>query len=311
MALGKSIQIYLSDGTVNGIRHGQITNWTGQAISCSRARFADLKDWPEIKRPGVYLLFGLDEESGADAAYIGEAEHVLDRLTAHLSGKEFWSEVIVFTSKDDYLTKAHVKFLEARLVQQAGQAGRYQLKNTVNPALPSLSKADRDAMEDYAQNIRTLIGVLGHRILEPKVAAKASVALHSVPSANVAQHVAAPVKAGELQTQFSLKVSGLAASALRTDEGIVVLAGSSFAGSAQPSLSSGYLAMRETLISQNVVVPANGQSNFQFAKDHVFPSPSQAAAVIVGYPVNGREVWKTPDGQTWRSVEEKSFSATN
>ena len=116
MALGKSIRIYLADGSVAGIRRGEIVNWTGQAIACPRSRFPELKEWSEeAKRPGIYFLFGQNEESGQDAVYIGEAEIVLDRLYSHISGKEFWTELIAFTSKDDNLTKGHVRYLESRL----------------------------------------------------------------------------------------------------------------------------------------------------------------------------------------------------
>ncbi len=146
MPLGRSIRIYLADGSVAGIRHGEIVNWTGQAVACPRARFPELRDWPEAKKPGVYFLFGMDDESGQEAVYIGEAEVVLDRLATHVSGKDFWAEVIAFTSKDDNLTKGHVRYLESRLVQQAIDAGRYTVKNTASPALPNLPRADRDAM---------------------------------------------------------------------------------------------------------------------------------------------------------------------
>src|SRR5882762_7257324 len=105
MATGKSIRIYLADGSVSGIRHGEIVNWTGQAISCPRARFAELKEWAEVRRPGVYFLFGVDEDLGRDVVYIGEAEIVIDRVSSHITGKDFWSELVAFTSKDDNLTK--------------------------------------------------------------------------------------------------------------------------------------------------------------------------------------------------------------
>jgi hypothetical protein len=110
VTLGKSIQIYLADGSVTGIRHGEISNWTGQDIACPRTRFPELREWSEAKRPGVYFLFRQNEESGQEAVYIGEAEIVLDRLNFHItgsSGKEFWTEAVIFTSKDDNLTKAH------------------------------------------------------------------------------------------------------------------------------------------------------------------------------------------------------------
>ncbi|MGH8858219.1 MAG: GIY-YIG nuclease family protein [Polaromonas sp.] len=128
--MGKQIRIYLADGTASSIRHAEITNWTGQALACPRSRFQDLREWDEVKRPGVYFLFGTAEDSGDDAVYIGESEVVLDRLYAHIAGKEFWAELIAFTSKDDNLTKGHVKYLESRLIQLASEAGRYRVTNS-------------------------------------------------------------------------------------------------------------------------------------------------------------------------------------
>jgi len=167
MSTGKTIRIYLADASVSGIRHAEIVNWTGQAISCPRTRFAELKEWPQVQRLGVYFLFGVDEDLGRDVLYIGEAEIVIDRVSSHISGKDFWSELVTFTSKDDNLTKGHVRYLEARLVQLASDAGRYVVKNATSPQLPSLPRADRDAMEEFIEGIRTLLGVLGHRALEP------------------------------------------------------------------------------------------------------------------------------------------------
>ncbi|MCT4600607.1 MAG: hypothetical protein N4A32_06900 [Marinifilaceae bacterium] len=57
MEYGRSIKIFLSDGSPTGLRHIEIANWSGQAIACPRSRFNDLQKWEEAKRPGVYLLF--------------------------------------------------------------------------------------------------------------------------------------------------------------------------------------------------------------------------------------------------------------
>lgn len=86
---GKNIRIYLSDGTVSGIRHAEIVNWTGQALSCPRNKISELSGWPESKRPGVYFLFGTDEQTIQQNVYIGEAENVYDRLLNHVTNKEF------------------------------------------------------------------------------------------------------------------------------------------------------------------------------------------------------------------------------
>ena len=114
---GKSIRIFLKDGTVTGIRFGEVVNQTIQSIACPRNRVTELRTYEEAKRPGVYFLFGNDETTGDTKAYIGEAENVFERLQNHLSTREFWNEVIFFVSKDENLTKSHVKYLESRTIQ--------------------------------------------------------------------------------------------------------------------------------------------------------------------------------------------------
>lgn len=136
--MGKTIKIYLANESVSGIRHAEIANWSGQALACPRSRFQELREWLEVQRPGIYFLFGVDDQTAEEAVYIGEAEVVLDRLASHMSGKDFWTEVITFTSKDENLTKAHVRYLESRLIGMARRAGRYSLANATSSQLPLL-----------------------------------------------------------------------------------------------------------------------------------------------------------------------------
>ncbi|MFN4328763.1 MAG: GIY-YIG nuclease family protein [Limnobacter sp.] len=308
--MGKQIRIYLADGTSTGIRHAEITNWSGQALACPRPRFSELKDWGEIKRPGVYFLLGTNEESGEDAVYIGESEVVLDRLSAHLTGKNFWSELIAFTSKDDNLTKGHVKYLESRLIQLASSANRYQVTNTASPQLPALPRADKDSMEEYLISVRALLGVLGHRVLDPytQPAHTSAFADSKAPM----QPQQGEIKPPELQPEtfvpvlFALHIGGISATAERTDEGLVVLAGSEAITNAQGSLSGGYRALREKLLLAGTLEPANGK--LRLTKDQLFSSPSQAAAVLVGYAINGRDAWRLKDGTTYGDYEQKISS---
>lgn len=309
MTLGKSIRIYLADGGVTGIRHGEIVNWTGQAIACPRTRFPELREWAEAKRPGIYFLFGQDEETGQDSVYVGEAEVVFDRLCSHISGKDFWTELVAFTSKDDNLTKAHVRYLESRLVALAISAGRYAIENSASPQLPSLPRADRDAMEEFIGGIQTLLGVLGHRVLEPLVdRTPASIALESATAPQPVVEPEAEPPSNQAATPapaqtFQLRVSNLIATAVRTDEGLVILANSEAAATAQSSLSGGYRALRDRLISTGVLIE-NG-TKLKFSRDQLFRSPSQAAAVVVGYSINGRDNWKTPNGMSFTDFENR------
>jgi len=310
---GKSIRIYLADGNVTGIRHGEIVNWTGQAIACPRARFQELRAWPEAKRPGVYFLLGVDEETGQEAVYIGEAEIVLDRLHQHIAGKDFWSELIAFTSKDDNLTKAHVRYLESRLVSLAIGAARYTVKNGNAPQLPALPRSDRNAMEEYLEAARSLLGVLGHKVLEPLVASNLVPSLPPFPVSD-APAVPAPVElptqqiTPPQQTNFELRTAGLVAQATRTDEGLVVLQGSDVALATQSSLSNGYRAIREKLLQTGALIPEG--TRLKLVRDHLFTSPSQAASVVVGYAINGRDAWRLPEGgMTYGANEERLAQA--
>lgn len=96
-----------------------------------------------------------------DQLYIGEADDVRDRVDQHLKGKDFWTTVVAFTSKDENLNKAHVRYLEARLVQLATKAGRVNVLNGTVPALPKLSEPDRADMEAYLREMLVILPLLG------------------------------------------------------------------------------------------------------------------------------------------------------
>lgn len=301
--MGKSIRIYLPNETVAGIRHAEIANWTGQALACPRALFSELRGWPEVQRPGVYILFGVNDETDAEIAYIGEAEVLADRLQSHLSGKEFWSELVTFSSKDENLTKAHVRYLEARLVSMATEANRCQLENNVAPALPSLPRADRDAMEEFLVFAKTLLGVLGHRLLDPLVVrVKAMDAQIDAVVRNLSTPAA---KILEPSSIFHLRVSGLHARAVWTEEGMVVFEGSDAALAPASSLTGGAVAMRQMLISSGVL--ASLSDKMIFNRDYMFKTPSQAAGIVAGYSINGRYNWKLDDGTTFKQYFESGL----
>ncbi|MGE7635588.1 DUF4357 domain-containing protein [Bacillus paramycoides] len=46
---------------------------------------------------------------------------------------------------------------------------------------------------------------------------------------------------------------------------------------------------------------------YVFKKDHLFSSPSQAAAVILGRNANGWNEWKNVDGVTLDQIKRKSM----
>lgn len=296
MSIGKTIRIYLDDGSVSGIRHAEIVNWTGQAVSSPRTQIKSLSAWDESKKPGVYFLFGVDEESGQDAVYIGEAENVFDRLQNHIANKDFWNEVVFFTSKDENLTKSHVKYLESRIVQMAKTSGRYIVLNGNEPQLPVLPRGDRDAMEEFISNLKILLGTVGYKVLE--LLAK------GISNSSAIEKIEELESPEAVALELLLKVKGVNAKSYLTNEGIVVLTSSQVSKAVKESLSDGYKKLREQLIENGSLTQTD--AGYVFTKNQLFKSPSQAAAIIVGYSINGRHHWKTKDGVSLKDIEESN-----
>jgi hypothetical protein len=130
-----TIKLFLARGDAKSLRTAEVSNWTGKAIAAPRTELDDLLARDELAKAGVYILTGFDPTSGVPHAYVGEAEEVKKRLPDHKK-KEFWVSCIVFVSKDENLTKAHVRFLESRIPQEATQAGSLPLNRT-RRAVPS------------------------------------------------------------------------------------------------------------------------------------------------------------------------------
>ncbi len=288
MAKGRQIKIYLADGAVTGVRHAEIVNWTGQALALPRNRVKELADWQEVHKPGVYFLFGIDEQTGNDAVYIGEAEHVGQRIQQHVAKKDFWHEAVCFSNKDENLTKAHVKYLESRLVDISKNTKRYQLLNGNQPPQAVLPRGDRDAMEEFLANIRLLLGALGYRVLEP-------LTKHLT-------HLDSQIEEkDDAITLLNLKAKKYQAQAQLTDEGLVVLAGAEAATNSTASLSNGNAKKRALMLEKGQFKLQEGKYLLQ--DDMLFTSPSQAASVLLGYPCNGLDYWQDQQGKSLKQLE--------
>lgn len=288
MTYGKTIRIYLADASPTGIKHAELVNWTGQAIVCPRSRISELGKWPESQRPGVYFLFEADDTGSIPCVYIGEAENVQERLKSHLDSKDFWGRVVFFTSKDENLTKAHVKYLESRLIQIANEIGRCVLENGKASSLPSLPRSDRDAMEEFLEPLRTLLGALGFLILQP------------LPQATKASQAPGDGQVGSPMF-FKVAKRGVDAKGAVSDEGFVVWAGSIGDAKVRGSLSPGWRTIREDLVRSGSVV-IDGPV-IRFTKDALFQSPSAAGAVVSGGVINGREAWRDANGRSINDLE--------
>lgn len=91
MSIGKKIELFLVQGTMDGLVTAELSNWNGKAIKIPRTDVLDCER-DDIRGVGVYFLFCQDEVSGKDAVYIGEAENVYQRLKQHMAAYKAGNE---------------------------------------------------------------------------------------------------------------------------------------------------------------------------------------------------------------------------
>jgi hypothetical protein len=160
-----TIKMFLVHGDPKRLRTAEISNWTGKSVSGPRSEFDGVIGRDEAINSGVYFLTGNDPESGKPAIYIGEAECIRDRVKSHLE-KDFWNQIVFFISKDENLTKSHIRYLEGKLIDHAKQAGRAIVINGQNSGA-KLPESDREDMEIFLGKIFQLLPVLGVELLVP------------------------------------------------------------------------------------------------------------------------------------------------
>jgi len=294
---GKQIKLFLVDGSPGGLTSAEITNWTGHVLSASRSDLADLLKREEAQRTGAYLLLGEDEEVvGNTRCYIGEADVVAERLRYHQRDKEFWDRVVVITSKDANLTKAHGRYLESRLIELATSAGRVKVENGTAPSPPALPEADTSDMDYFITQLEIVLPVLGVnaiRIPLPR------------PWAGDGQSADSPV--------FHLRNGklGVDATAQQVDGEFTMLAGSSVVakwqgiGKAESTVKSyaSYRAQHEQLLADGAIMMEAGRG--RVTRNIPFTSPSTAGAVALGRSCNGRREWIASDGATFGHWESR------
>ncbi|MCX6353449.1 MAG: GIY-YIG nuclease family protein [Candidatus Aureabacteria bacterium] len=275
-----TIRIFLAHGDPKRLRTAELSNWTGKAVAGPRSEFEDVLAREESERSGVYLLTGTDPESGNPAIYIGEAENIRSRIKSHVE-KDFWNQAIYFVSKDENLTKSHIRYLEGRLIEHARAAGRAVVTNGQSSGA-KLPESDREDMEVFLEKINQLLPVLGVDLLVPAAGGAFGPVAKAVLVCEIKSH----------------KARGY-----RIPNGFLVLKGSEAVAHERASSEKWPwpCKMRQALKAEGSLI-AEGD-RLVFAKDVEFASPSAAAAVVHGGHANGLTAWKTTDGKTLKELE--------
>jgi len=277
---GKTIQVFLTDGSPRGIKLAEITSNIELAIFIPRTKINEANSRKEVSNAGIYFLFGEGEESAKPIVYIGQSRNCLDRIKTHDQKKDFWNYAIIITSKTKSFTQTHIEYLEELAISKAYEANRYSLENAANPKkfeVPETMEAD---LLDNFDTIKILLSTLGFPLFD-----------------NIGKAIA--------KAKDTLVCKGKEASAEGeyVDDGFVVFKGSKANKDLAATSNSTIRNFRDKLKSQNILLDKG--SVYEFQEDYLFNSPSAAAAQVLGRNANGWSEWKDKYGKTLDELERK------
>lgn len=318
MIQSRTLKLYLADGHPAGLIVAEILNWTGKVLSFPRGLLPQvLKTRQEIGKTGVYFLVGSNPDNPFQPiVYVGESDVVAQRLISHDKddNKAFFDQVVLVVSKDDNLTKGHIRYLEARLIDIIRKQDVAQLNNGNLGQPVNLPESDVADMEYFLHQIRTILPVLGFTFLQelPKRPALP----FSIPDDEEAGTSETRLAIAEDVPIFELTMnSGIYAEAYELEGQFIVQAGavcrhpSKMANSFSVERFGYVISDINQSLKNGTLVPEEGLPDglVRLTRDKAFKSPSSAAMFICGSSKNGRTYWKVKStGQSygdWRDAQ--------
>lgn len=275
-----TLKTFLVYGDPKRLRTVELSNWTGKAVAGPRSEFDKVVEREESLNSGIYFLTGTDPGTNKSVIYIGEAECIRDRVKSHL-GKDYWNNITFFISKDENLTKAHIRYIEGRLIDQAKEVGRSVVVNGQGSG-SRLPESDREDMEVFLEKMHQILPMLG---VESFV------------------RTGGKEKPGIDTELLTCAIKNVISTGYLTPNGMVVLAGSTAVYEERASSKKWptVLSHRNKLIEEGGLIDRGDR--WEFARDTEFTSPSAAAAVIHGGSANGLTAWRDSNGRTLKEVE--------
>ncbi len=305
---GRSLELYYIDGRPDGMVTAEMFNWTGHVLMAPRTQLGQALARKESAYARVYLLFG--EPNGEPLAYIGEGEDISARIKSHDVNKDWWTTAILVTTAGNKLNKAHARYLEARLIEEARKIARTPLENGTSPAVPGLSEADVAKMEAFLENMFVVLPGLRVDTFIQRVRTPAP---HVTPSQNAvvsSPASATPVSAGNELFVLQNKKKGLTAYAVIQGGEFVVQVGSmaSPAWSAKDATPGGYGKLHEELRRAGVLVMDGPLC--RFVQSYAFSSPSAAGSIVNGSSTNGAIHWRLEEtGESYKAWEARKLAS--
>ena len=176
-----TIKLFMPDGDPSTFKIIDKMNWTGIGLEVARDSWTKHNDREEFQRAGIYILIGYQEGDDLPTLYIGQGDGVKGRIDSHSNKKDFWDRVLVFTSSNNGLNRAHITWLEWALIDRAKRIGRCKLDNSATPNEPVLIESDRADIKEFLNEILSILPLVELKVFEPskKISTSDSQALES------------------------------------------------------------------------------------------------------------------------------------
>ncbi|MDU5913519.1 MAG: GIY-YIG nuclease family protein [Anaerococcus vaginalis] len=241
-------------------------------------------------------MFG-NNDNDENEVYIGQAgirkngEGVLFRVCEHLKDDFYFTEAVMLTTQNNSFGPTEISYLENKFTNMATETDRYKIINGNDPNPGNVTEEKESELEDFIEYSKMVLGVLGYKIF--------------VPIVETSEKFNTSNKDDELLLYLSRKSrksnKTIEAKCKRTNEGFVVLKGSMIEEIDSRAIPKSIKELRDKKRKNNEIIDG------KIIKDHLFNSPSYAAAFILGMQTNGRTDWRNKNGTTLKELEEKEM----
>lgn len=291
-----ALQLVLPSGDSEGVIIAEMQDWSGQVLILPRDAVSGVLVGVDLYCPGVYILVGENQSDFLrDYVYVGESESIATRIKQHLKSKDknFWRRVIVLKSKSGNLNKAHVRYMESRLLAEIQSADVVAVSNQNKKLAENhLTPYDRINADIYINRLKIIMKCLGVNYFSKKS-----------PLGLKGQESETPTVLNYSNPIFEIRTVGAHAFGRRVGDSFVVAKGSTLR-----HLSSGpYATHVQQMVSRGVLKFHEGPI-YSFVRDVAFTSVSLAASIIAGTQRSGYASWKILSTKTTMRQWEESMN---
>ena len=258
----KTIKMLLYSGSINGVINISNSAWeSGKMYAAPRDSIEDLVTRADCKRYGVYLL--LSEQ----LVYVGQARDLERRTRQHLTDKDWWSQVILMTTKDDSFNASDIDYLESRLIDLATAAGKSDTDNKKRGNPQKVDEFRQAELEQYLEEAIFILELIGIKVFKKdqnlhKRGTSKRKSFSSTPQDNLQvlneqnETTTGTAEKSEqpIENHDILYITGnVSAQGKISKDGFLVLKNSGFTMNESPSCSPSIIKIRESLLQEGKV----------------------------------------------------------